>query len=299
MEKAQKTLYRFTAVLLGVLVFTAALIISCLIADAVCERTAHTTPSYQRADIAAIADKSGKWTDEEIRFLYRQTGLGKSALLKMKSEVVYENNEFVPLSARLKDFQEALYYEGETEHELVADISKRDLMKGFSAPVLPLEEGDIMINSSTHTLGFRNGHAALVLDTEGTVLESFELGRDSSVSINGHLWFAESSNFMILRLKDPDTGEIADKDVRTEIARKAKAQLKGIPYSIVTGIFTKKDQGTSPKATHCSHLVWQAFKNAGYDIDSNGGLIVTPQDISRSPLLEVVQVYGFDPEKLW
>lgn len=299
MEKAQKTLYRFTAVLLGVLVFTAALIISCLIADAVCERTAHTTPSYQRADIAAIADKSGKWTDEEIRFLYRQTGLGKSALLKMKSEVVYENNEFVPLSARLKDFQEALYYEGETEHELVADISKRDLMKGFSAPVAPLEEGDIMINSSTHTLGFRNGHAALVLDTEGTVLESFELGRDSSVSINGHLWFAESSNFMILRLKDPDTGEIADKDVRTEIARKAKAQLKGIPYSIVTGIFTKKDQGTSPKATHCSHLVWQAFKNAGYDIDSNGGLVVTPQDISRSPLLEVVQVYGFDPEKLW
>ena len=299
MEKAQKTLYRFTAVLLCVLVFTAALIISCLIADAVCERTAHTTPSYQRADIAAIADKSGKWTDEEIRFLYRQTGLGKSALLKMKSEVVYENNEFVPLSARLKDFQEALYYEGETEHELVADISKRDLMKGFSAPVAPLEEGDIMINSSTHTLGFRNGHAALVLDTEGTVLESFELGRDSSVSINGHLWFAESSNFMILRLKDPDTGEIADKDVRTEIARKAKAQLKGIPYSIVTGIFTKKDQGTSPKATHCSHLVWQAFKNAGYDIDSNGGLIVTPQDISRSPLLEVVQVYGFDPEKLW
>ena len=299
MEKAQKTLYRFTAVLLGVLVFTAALIISCLIADAVCERTAHTTPSYQRADIAAIADKSGKWTDEEIRFLYRQTGLGKSALLKMKSEVVYENNEFVPLSARLKDFQEALYYEGETEHELVADISKRDLMKGFSSPVAPLEEGDIMINSSTHTLGFRNGHAALVLDTEGTVLESFELGRDSSVSINGHLWFAESSNFMILRLKDPDTGEIADKDVRTEIARKAKAQLKGIPYSIVTGIFTKKDQGTSPKATHCSHLVWQAFKNAGYDIDSNGGLIVTPQDISRSPLLEVVQVYGFDPEKLW
>ncbi len=111
MEKAQKTLYRFTAVLLGVLVFMAALIISCLIADAVCERTAHTTPSYQRADIASIADKSGKWTDEEIRFLYRQTGLGKCALLKMKSEVVYENNEFVPLSARLKIFQDALYYE--------------------------------------------------------------------------------------------------------------------------------------------------------------------------------------------
>ncbi len=277
----------------------AALIISCLIADAVCERTAHTTPSYEREDIAEIADKSGTWTDEEIQFLYRQTGLGKSALLQMKGEIVYKDEEYVPLSNRLKEFQDALYYEGETEHEHVADISNRDLMKGFLAPIAPLEEGDIFVNSSTHTLGFRNGHAAIVLDEDGTVLESFELGRDSSVTMNAHLWFAESSNFMILRLKNPETGETADKDLCAHIAREAKEKLEGIPYSIATGIFSKKNQGTSPKVTHCSHLVWQAYKNFGYDIDYNGGLVVTPQDIARSPLLEVVQVYGFDPIKLW
>lgn len=298
-EKGAKRLYRFVAALLGVLVFLGALLISCLIADAVCERSAHTTPSYEKEDITEIADKSGKWTDEEIKFLYRQTGLGKSALLTLKSEVVYENGVYVPLSSRLKVFQDALYYEGETEHEHVADVSKRDLMKGFLAPIAPLEEGDIFVNSSTHTLGFRNGHAAIVLDEDGTVLESFELGRDSSVTMNADLWFADSSNFMILRLKDAETGEIADKDLRAQIAREAKAKLKGIPYSIATGIFSKKDQGTSPKVTHCSHLVWQAYKNAGYDIDYNGGRVVTPQDIARSPLLEVVQVYGFDPEKLW
>ena len=284
---------------MGVFVFLGALLISCMIADAVCERSAHTTPSYQKEDITAVAEKQEAWTDEEIKFLYRQTGLGKSALLKMKSEILYENGEFVPLSDRLKVFQNALYYEGETEHELVADVSKRDLMKNFLAPVAPLEEGDIFVNSSTHTLGFRNGHAAIVLDEDGTVLESFELGRDSSITMNAHMWFAESSNFMILRLKDPKTGEIADKDLRAQIARDANKNLKGIPYSIATGIFSKKNQGTSPKVTHCSHLVWQAYKNAGYDIDSNGGLVVTPQDIARSPLLEVVQVYGFDPEKLW
>ncbi|MBD5636596.1 MAG: hypothetical protein HDP28_02070 [Clostridia bacterium] len=299
MEKGAKRLYRFLSVLLGVLVFSAALIIACLIADAVCERTAHTTPSYQKEDITEIADKSGTWTDEEIDFLYRQTGLGKSALLTMKSEIVYENDEFVPLSSRLKVFQDALYYEGETEHELVADVSKRDLMKEFLAPIAPLEEGDIFVNSSTHTLGFRNGHAAIVLDEDGTVLESFELGRDSSVTTNGHKWFAESSNFIILRLKDLNTGEVADKDLRARIAREAREKLKGIPYSLATGIFSKKDQGTSPKVTHCSHLVWQAYKNFGYDIDSNGGRVVTPRDIARSPLFEVVQVYGFDPEKLW
>ena len=294
LDRSEKKLYRFSAVLLGVLVFLGALLISCMIADAVSERTAHITPSYEKADITGLADKKEAWTEEEIQLLYCQTGLGKSALLQMKEEIVYENDEFVPLSKRLQEFQDALFYEGETEHELVADISKRDLMKGFYAPVAPvLEEGDIFVNSSTHTLGFRNGHAALVLDEFGTVLESFELGSDSSVTTDGHLWFAESSNFIILRLKG------VDKNTRAQIAREARKTLEGVPYSIATGIFSKKNQGTSPKVTHCSHLVWQAYKNAGYDIDANKGLVVTPQDIARSPLLEVVQVYGFDPIKLW
>lgn len=292
-KKGAKRLYRALAVLLGVLVFLGALLISVLIADAVCEGSAHVTPSYAKEDISALADKAEAWTDEEIEFLYRQTGLGKSALLKMKSERVYENNELIPLSERLKDFQNALFYEGETKHELVADVSKRDLMKGFRAPVAPLEAGDILVNSSTHTMGFRNGHAALVLDEYGSVLESFELGRDSSVTMNGHLWFAESSNFIVLRLKD------TNKDTRAKIARDAMEQLRNIPYSIAVGVFSKKDQGTSPVHTHCSHLVWQAYKNAGYDIDSNGGIVVTPRDIARSPLFEVIQVYGFDPIKLW
>ncbi|MDE6411419.1 MAG: hypothetical protein K2L02_02655 [Clostridia bacterium] len=292
-EKAAKRLYRALAVFLGILVFVAALLLSVMIADAICERSAHVTPSYKKEDITEIADKA-EWTDEDILFLYRQTGLGKTALLQMKSNLLYLNEEPVPLSERLKEFQEALFYEGETEHELVADVSKRDLMKGFSAPVAPvLEAGDILVNSSTHTLGFRNGHAAIVLDEYGTVLESLELGRNSGASNNGHLWFAESSNFMLLRLKD------VDKDTRANIAKEARKELTGIPYSIAVGVFSKKDQGIRPKSTHCSHLVWQAYKNAGYEIDSNGGIVVTPQDIARSPLFEVVQVYGFDPEKLW
>ena len=45
--------------------------------------------------------------------------------------------------------------------------------------------------------------------------------------------------------------------------------------------------------------MWQAYFNFGYDLDSNGGAIVVPKDIATSPLLEVVQVYGFDPDRLW
>ena len=296
--KSGKTLYRVVAVFLGIFVFLGALLLSVMIADViVCKTSAHTIPHYPKEDISELADKKEEWTEEEIHFLYRQTGLGKPALLAMKSQQpFYKNGKYVSLSERLEEFQDALYYEGEMEHELVADISKRDLMKKFHAPVAPvLEPGDVFVNSSTHTLGFRNGHAALVVNSFGSVLESLELGVDSSVSPGGDAWFAESSNFILLRLKK----EYADKTPPAKIAQDAVKELTGIPYDITVGLFSKKYQGRVPKATHCSHLVWQAFKNAGLDIDSNGGLIVTPRDIARSPYFEVVQVYGFDPEELW
>ena len=37
----------------------------------------------------------------------------------------------------------------------------------------------------------------------------------------------------------------------------------------------------------------------GIDLDSDGGCIVKPQDMANSPYMQVVQIYGFDPEKLW
>jgi len=67
---------------------------------------------------------------------------------------------------------------------------------------------------------------------------------------------------------------------------------------LTTGILSKKNQ-KNPNRTHCAHLVWRAFKQFGIDLDSNGGKIVKPQDIANSPHLEVVQIYGFHPEKLW
>ena len=293
MTKSEKRLYRGVAVFLGIFVFLGAFLMSVMIADMITERYAHTIPSYAKEDISAIADKE-QWDDDDISFLFRQTGLGESALRQMKRQVIYEDGRPVPLSERLKEFQYALFYEGEIEHEHVADVSNRDVMKNFQAPVAPvMQPGDILVNSSTHTLGFRNGHAALVVNEYGSVLESFELGYDSMVSSNGDLWFGESSNFLLLRLKGVDA------ETRAAIAQEAVKTLTGIPYTLTVGIFSKKYQGEKPKGTHCAHLVWQAYKNAGYDIDSNGGIVVTPRDIARSPLFEVVQVYGFNPEKLW
>ena len=38
---------------------------------------------------------------------------------------------------------------------------------------------------------------------------------------------------------------------------------------------------------HCSELVWRSYKAGGIDLDSNGGLLVYPDDIYFSPKLEL------------
>ena len=98
---------------------------------------------------------------------------------------------------------------------------------------------------------------------------------------------------MVLRLKD------AGEEARAEIAQTARERLYNVPYSLTVGFLSPKDQGETPQGTHCSHLVWQAYHYFGYDIDSDSGPLCTAQDIARSDLFEVVQVFGFDPVKLW
>ena len=72
--------------------------------------------------------------------------------------------------------------------------------------------------------------------------------------------------------------------------------LIDIEYSLFAGI-TDKDMSDNDKIdSHCAHIVWQAYKAAGKDIDKDGGIIVTPNDIATCKDLEVVQIYGIDPE---
>lgn len=288
---AYKRLRRGLAVALAFLIFFAACAIFLLVASSLVDRTARQLPSYDRVDISKILlrDKS-TWTDEDYETLMAQTGILSKAAL----------DEIAP--SRLAAFQDALYFEGEVRHDMIAPTTPHDELydpatgKLCEAPIVNLQAGDILVTSTCHTFGWRNGHAALIL-SGGYLLHSVAPGVNSEVVSTANEvavpWFRQAANFMVLRLKDGDAA------LRKAIADNAEEELTDVPYSLLVGIFMKKDQGTSPKATHCSHLVWQAYKNAGFDIDADGGPVCTTRDIAKSELLEVVQVYGFDPVKLW
>lgn len=251
-----------------------------LVCDEIALNSARTLPAYGQTDIAELLAKT-EWTDEDYDVLYHQTGLGRSALDDMKDD-----------PDRILTFQSALFYDGEIRQEQIAFTTKHDRMKDFTAPIADLQDGDVIVTSTCHTFGWRNGHAAIVTSgATNRVLQSFTLGEPSSYGSTG--WFRNSANFIVLRLKD------ASREQRAEIALWACERLHDVPYSVTVGIFSSKNQGNSPQKTHCSHLVWQAYYHFGYDIDSDGGPVVTARDIANSPYFEVVQVYGFDPDQLW
>ena len=91
-------------------------------------------------------------------------------------------------------------------------------------------------------------------------------------------------SFMVLRLKG------ASKEERAAVAEYARNNLAGVPYHLTAGLWGRDSETLS--GTQCAHLVWYAYNYFGYDLDSDGGLIVTPYDLSQSDKLEIIQKYG-------
>ena len=279
-ERSTKKKKILIAVVAYVMAFLGCVLLFCGIAESVVDNTARVLPSYEKEDLWPTLLKS-EWAEEDYAFLYRQTGLGRLALDALKED-----------PSRIEKIQESFFYEGELRHELAAFSSPHDYLYGYKAEMAPMEDGDVLVTSSCHTFGWRNGHAAIVVDGKnGRVVESNNPGHPSAYGPTE--WFANSSNFILLRLKG------ATQEERAQIARYAERNLINIPYSLIVGIFTSKDLKDNITQTNCSHLVWQAYKHFGYDIDADGGPVCTSRDISLSPLFEVVQVYGFDPYQLW
>lgn len=157
-----------------------------------------------------------------------------------------------------------------------------------SVPLAPLCDGDILVTFNTHTLDWRHGHLALVVDSEkNIILEHMSIGRTSVLSY-AEKWGSYPA-FAVLRYPDKIKAKKA--------AKYAKEKLLDVPYNIFAGIIekdkSKKDEITS---SHCSHIVWQAYKAAGVDLDSNGGRIVTPKDVAKSDKLKLVQIFGLNPK---
>ena len=248
-------------------------------------------PDYEQMDLSAIVSKP-ILEEEDYGTLFKQTGLGRDAVDALLEEhgspldreqvfEQYQENFFNPLPSECRRI-------GIITHEEKIRDEQGELIKGFQIP--SLRDGDVLISKSTHSLGWRHGHAAIVTNANAReTVEAILWGRDSVLqSVNK--WQTYPS-FMVLRLKDHEEG------LPDRIAAYALETMQGIPYGLLTGIPRKAPEVV--QKTQCAHLIWYPYHQFGYDIDSDGSWLVTPKDIANSPFFEVVQVYGMNPEAPW
>lgn len=248
------------------------------------------TPDYPEENLTNILEKP-TLSEGDYSTLFLQTGLGKSSVDYLLSEGDSGKDEILNYQAaffakrKVHCFPFISYFT--CEDKSVDDDG--NLVSG-PGPV-ELEDGDIILTLSTHTFGWRHGHAGLVVDTSGNgeTLECAELGTNSSIGDASKWW--QYSNYAIVRIKD------ITPDIQKAVVDFADAHLDDVPYHLTAGLFGKKAQDYNSKSfgMQCSYLVWYAWEEMGYDLDSDGGKLVTTSDILHSKQVEVVQVYGIDP----
>lgn len=233
------------------------------------------TPDYKRQDISPLLEKQ-ELTQEDYDTIFMQTGLSKTAV----DDFLSQKNEQSILLAQ-NDF----FGNYETAYELFAPFTCCHKVKE-SITVAPIKKGDIIVSLTTHFTGFMLGHATIITDPDydetavsiGYMTKSF-LGDVPSAT--------NRESFVLLRCKDPEKALAA--------ADYARENMVNLQYSVSVGLTTKKFP-EKPTVTQCGHLVWYAYKKQGIDIDSNGGPFVYPKDILASEHLEVIQVFGMDPD---
>lgn len=233
---------------------------------------------YEKQDISRLI-RNEKISDEEFSTIFRQTGVSPKA-----AKELIKSKDFQKLD-KLND----LYFEKpdiKREYILfpITAEEKNSLQK---TPLVNLKKGDILVTFNTHTLDWRHGHCGIVLDEkEDVLLEHMSVGV-TSCKTSAKDW-GEYPGFIVLRYPEKKTAAKA--------AEYAEKHLLNIKYNIFAGVLKKdKSDEAVPTSSHCSHIVWQAYKTAGIDIDENGGFVVTPKDIAMSDKLEIVQIYGINP----
>lgn len=220
--------------------------------------------------------------DRDYQLLLEQTGLGQAAIDEIRGKADYRIEDILL-------FQDSFLCDAKMECCSSTLFTKQDkvVLKGNrQVPMAALQDGDILISFSSHSLGWQHGHAALVVDGKNLLaLEAVMPG--SSSKIRSCKYWNTYSDFMVLRLKG------ASEEERAAIADFAAENLTGVPYSLISGFFGKREEEDAKEMTaQCAYLIWYAFMRFGYDLDSDGGRLVTVGDLQESPLLEVVQVFG-------
>ncbi len=221
-------------------------------------------------------------TEEDYEEIFLQSGLGKPAVDSLLGEgrpdKIKEYREYYLMDKEFYCYRKGVF----ACHEKMTDLSGEVISHPDFAD---LQNGDIVITLSIHSLGWRHGHATIITDAEnGIGVQAVMMGEKSN-NTRLDTW----KSFPLVAVLRPKN---IDEATRIQAGEFAENNLKGLYYSLSGGVFTGRDMEEIPLTTQCAHLVWYAYMACGVDIAPESGRIITPKDFLESESLEIVQVYG-------
>ena len=244
--------------------------------------TPHYTPNVVQIDLNPTLNKN-TFNQDDYHLLFEQTGLSESIINELKSSSDFKAQILQFQKDYLSEIQVFNLYMPPATFCQIVGHHPNEKIKAFT--LAPYHNGYLFYTNGTHSFGWRHGHIGLVVDeVHGLTLEALSPGTSSCLQ-NIHKW-EYYPTFKMMRLKNVSQSKLDD------IANYALAHLQGLPYNVLS----VKKQAT-PHNTQCALLIWQAFSHFGYDLALNSDFFIFPDDIVCSPLLEVLQIYGFNPNK--
>ncbi len=233
-------------------------------------------------EITEKIENSIQLTESDYEEIFRQSGLGKPAVNALLSDGRLDKiNEY--RDYYLQDKEYYCYRKGVFAcHEQIVDTNGKKI---YNPEFADLQNGDIIITLSIHSLGWRHGHATIITDAEkGKGVQAVMVGEKSNNCYVGS--WTKYPLVAVLRPKN------VSEDVRNQAGDYAEENLKGLYYSLFGGVFSGRNPDKKPVTTQCAHLVWFAYMTCGVDIAPESGKIITPKDFLESENLEIVQIYG-------
>ncbi len=237
------------------------------------------TPDYEYENIYELLKKD-ELSDEDYATIYRQTGLSEIGVRRLIEQ---------GRAQHILTVQEDFFDKSEPRYDIFSAVVGAFERESGHYSYTALEDGDIVCCLSTYLSFFHIGHCGIVVDGTFQILAESE-GYGSVMETVSAANFFTASSFVILRVK-------TDAATRAQVVDYVMNEMLGAKYDFFVGIFEPK--ALDPlRRTHCSHAVWYAYNKFGIDLDSNGGKIVSPLQIARSPYVEIVQIRGVDPQLL-
>lgn len=250
-------------------------------------KTASYTPKVSPIDLTPILSKQ-TLDEADYLLIFEQTGIAEPLVQELRTMPHFTEKmlKFQADYLKKRKFKWIYLFPCTFEERLVDEAHNE--MIGYDLG--PYHNGYIFFTKAAHSLGWHHGHCGLVVDEKhGKTLEAIHMGEGCALQ-DVYKWQYYPS-FKMMRLKDVSL------EKQNEIASYAYENLINAKYQLIS--FRYKEPSFIPSKTQCALLIWQAFYHFGYDLDTHKQLFVTPKAICRSPLLELLQMYGFNPKKVW